>query len=87
MAKKNDVVGFYHVQAGVKVPAGKCYISINKSTSAPEYLGFGGGATGINEVRGMTEEVREGIFDLSGRRVENPTKGLYIVNGKKVIIK
>ena len=87
LAKKNDVVGFYHVQAGVKVPAGKCYISINKSTSAPEYLGFGGGATGINEVRGMTEEVREGIFDLSGRRVENPTKGLYIVNGKKVIIK
>jgi hypothetical protein len=25
-------------------------------------------------------------YDLSGRRVENPTKGLYIVNGKKVIL-
>ena len=28
---------------------------------------------------------KEGIFDLSGRRVENPAKGIYIVNGKKVI--
>ena len=26
-------------------------------------------------------------YDLSGRRVMNPTKGLYIVNGRKVIIK
>ena len=29
----------------------------------------------------------DGIFDLQGRRVENPTKGLYIVNGRKVLIK
>ena len=27
------------------------------------------------------------IYDLQGRKVENPTKGLYIVNGKKVVIK
>jgi hypothetical protein len=27
------------------------------------------------------------IYDLQGRRVSNPTKGLYIVNGKKVIVK
>ena len=27
------------------------------------------------------------IYDLSGRRVENPTKGIYIINGKKVVIK
>ena len=27
------------------------------------------------------------IFDLAGRRVENPTKGLYIVGGKKMIFK
>ena len=27
------------------------------------------------------------IYDLSGRRVQNPTKGIYIINGKKVVIK
>ena len=26
-------------------------------------------------------------YDLSGRRVEKPTKGIYIVNGKKVVVK
>ena len=27
------------------------------------------------------------VYDLQGRRVDNPTKGVYIVNGKKVILK
>jgi hypothetical protein len=27
------------------------------------------------------------IYDLQGRRVENPTKGIYIVKGRKVVIK
>ena len=33
-------------------------------------------------------EVEENIYyDLSGRRVENPVQGIYIVNGKKVLVK
>ena len=43
--------------------------------------------TGVSDVRSKTSEVRNEYFDLSGRRVSQPTKGLYIVNGKKVIIK
>ena len=43
--------------------------------------------TGVNEVRGKMDEVRGDYFDLQGRKVAQPTKGLYIVNGKKVIIK
>ena len=41
--------------------------------------------TGITDVRSNTENVRGDFYDLSGRRVAKPTKGLYIVNGKKVI--
>ncbi len=37
-----------------------------------------------NSTRGID---LDGIFDLQGRRVENPTKGLYIINGRKVVIK
>ena len=48
------------------------------------------GTTGIFEVNtnntNLTNKV-EGIFDLQGRRIENPKKGLYIVNGRKVVIK
>ena len=50
-------------------------------------IGNGGETTGIDEVRGKTEEGRGEVFDLSGRRVENPTKGVYIKNGKLFIKK
>jgi roadblock/LC7 domain-containing protein len=43
-------------------------------------------ATVINEV-GNTEQEAEGYYNLSGQRIAQPTNGLYIVNGKKVIIK
>jgi len=41
------------------------------------------GATGIENPAFETQE-SELIYDLQGRRVENPTKGLYIVDGRKV---
>ena len=43
--------------------------------------------TGVNEVRGLKSEVRGEYYDLMGRKVAQPARGLYIVNGKKVIIK
>lgn len=43
-------------------------------------------ATGIEEVKGENGNVK-GIYDLQGRKVENPTNGLYIVDGKKTYIK
>ena len=49
-------------------------------------IGDGSGTTGMNEVRSMTPDERCEVFDLQGRRVAKPAKGLYIVNGKKVII-
>ena len=50
-------------------------------------IGNGGETTGISNVRSEKEEGRGDIFDLSGRRVENPTKGVYIKNGKLFIKK
>ena len=48
---------------------------------------FGEGTTGISEVKGENGEVKA-IFDLTGRRVESITApGIYIVNGKKVLVK
>ena len=48
------------------------------------YFDFGG-TTAIEPV---INEVEDNIYyDLSGRRVENPTQGIYIVNGKKVLVK
>lgn len=76
-------VGFYKLANGEKVPAGKGYLVID--SNAPEFLGFGGDATGINEVKAV--EAKGEFFNLAGQRVAKPAKGLYIANGKKVIIK
>ena len=41
--------------------------------------------TGIAEVRSKMEEGRGDYFNLAGQRVEQPSKGLYIRNGKKYL--
>jgi len=88
LANKNSIVGFYKVNAGTMVPEGKCYVSVSNSTpSARDFLEFciEGEATSIGEI----DNVQSGneVFDLQGRRIAQPAKGLYIKNGKKVVIK
>ena len=83
LAKKEKGVGFYRLANGEKVPAGKGYLVID--SNAPEFLGFGGDATGINELKAV--EAKGEFFNLAGQRVAKPAKGLYIANGKKVIVK
>ena len=45
-----------------------------------------GTTTGIEEVKSENGKI-EGIYDMQGRKVEIQTKGLYIINGKKVLVK
>ena len=63
---------------------------INPSTANGFILTFGDGdADGINEVYGTNEETGNSIFTIDGKKLETmPTRsGVYIVNGKKVVIK
>ena len=43
-------------------------------------------STGVSQVRVDAAPEADVYYDLSGRRVENPTQGMYIKNGKKVIL-
>ena len=86
--KTPNGVGFYKLKSGDKVPAGKAYLKISGGAAqAPAFIGFGGGTTGIDNLTPALSKDEEVYYDLQGRRVAQPTKGLYIVNGKKVIIK
>ena len=68
------------------LPAGKAYLEI--AVSAPTLTLDFGGTTGIKSVdSGKVTVDRSEVYNLNGQRVAQPTKGLYIVNGKKVIIK
>lgn len=72
----------------VTVPAGKAYVAVPASAFAGGArslkVSFGNETTGINAVEAAAQ--KEGAYNLNGQRVMQPTKGLYIVNGKKVII-
>ena len=68
------------------IPAGKAYLMVY-SGEAPALNVVFGDATGIEAVK-KAETVADGAYyNLAGQRVAQPTKGLYIVNGKKVVIK
>lgn len=72
----------------VKVPAGKAVLHLgNEETGAnARVLTIDSEATGIKTVESGQSKV-ESMYDLQGRRVLNAQKGLYIINGKKVVIK
>ena len=83
------VLGFYKVNDnGSWCNAGTAYLKVADS-SAPArgfFTLWNDEATGINAVTGS--KAAEGqTYNLNGQRVAEPAKGLYIVNGKKVIIK
>ena len=80
--------GAFHASNAGTLAAGKAYLRVEDGGQAPALgLDFNGeGTTGINSVERGALSV-EGCYTLDGRRVAQPTKGLYIVNGKKVMVK
>lgn len=82
--------GFYNLTAATSIPAGKAYLETTTALAASRIaIVFDDDeTTGINAVENMKTEVEDNVYyNLNGQRVMNPGKGLYIVNGKKVIIK
>ena len=81
--------GFYMWAVGNNLPEGKIYLRLPEQAGgvgARPFIALPGEETAISDVnREATTNNR--YFDLHGRRVLQPTKGLYIVNGKLVMIK
>ena len=83
----NSGIGFYKLNSGNKLAAQKAFLMLEGPVSAPELeFVFGNETTGVADVRSKMADGRSDFFDLQGRRVAQPTKGLYIVNGKKVVL-
>ena len=70
---------------GTYVNGFRMYMSISNAAGSLGFR-FPDGTTGIVEILANGEQVKD-VYDLTGRKVTAPTKGLYIVNGKKVYIK
>lgn len=81
---------FYWVsENNSQIPANRCWIQLPKTAAPAPSLSFvdGEGTTGIENIAQPSTLSNQPIYDLNGRRVAQPTKGLYIINGKKVILK
>ena len=72
----------------VTIPAGKAYLNVSAANARLSVV-FNDDetTTGIDDVRSKMSDVRSEYYNLNGQRIEKPSKGLYIVNGKKVILK
>lgn len=84
----NDVVGFYTF-TGANLSGFKTYLPEPTSGARALKIIFDDSeTTGVNEVIGKMSEVTDGaIYDLQGRKVANPSRGMYIINGHKVVVK
>ena len=76
-----------NVAGNFTVPAGKAYLQIPTAQAAHEFFWFEDEMTGIEKVSADTKALNGAVYNLAGQRVAQPTKGLYIVNGKKVVLK
>ena len=82
--------GMLHpVAANVTIPTGKAYLpaSYFASNARSISLVFDDETTGIGASLMNSERVNNEVYNLNGQRVAQPSKGLYIVNGRKVVIK
>lgn len=80
-------VQFNPVTSG-NIAAGKAFLKISDGASSLARslnVVFADETTGIAEMRNQTEEQRNDVYNLRGQRVVAPQKGIYIVNGRKVM--
>ena len=84
-SEDSNKVGFYSKTTGTK-GGFKAWIETDKSQGARTFtiIFDGDDATGLKEALGLENENVE-IYDLSGRRLDKPTKGVNVVGGKLVI--
>lgn len=84
LTKIGEKVGFALVANGIVIPAGKAYLEVSKGTAA-KFFSLDGEATGINSVK--TAKADGAYYTLEGVKTTKPVKGLYIHNGKKIVVK
>lgn len=82
---------FYYSKGNTKIKAFRGWFNLeavlNVAASAPVFFSFDNETTSINMVKGERNISNGEVYNLNGHRVMSPNKGLFIKNGKKVIVK
>lgn len=87
LANKTTGWGFYKVGASASaLPMNKAYLVLPTNTPQSFVRCFFGNTTGLDSTP-IQNASTNNIYDLSGRQVKVASKGVYIINGKKVLVK
>lgn len=87
-ANQSAGYAFYKVGSTLAPAKGKAYLETAASAAGARMtIMFDDEVTGIENLTPALSEGKGAFYDLQGRRVAQPTKGLYIVNGRKVVVK
>lgn len=87
LANKTTGWGFYKVGASASaLPMNKAYLVLPTNTPQSFVRCFFGNTTGLDSTP-IQNASTNNIYDLSGRQVKVASKGIYIINGKKVLVK
>ena len=87
LANKTTGWGFYKVGASASaLPMNKAYLILPTNTPQSFVRCFFGNTTGLDSTP-LQNASTNNIYDLSGRQVKVASKGVYIINGKKVLVK
>lgn len=90
LAKHSGTVGFYKWTGSAELPTNQVYLPAEAAAAEYDFISIEGDgiSTGIDTVdHGQLTMDNGEVYNLNGQRVAQPTKGLYIVNGKKYVIK
>ena len=86
LSVEGGVACFKKITSAREIPAGKAYLEFNETIEAREFFALDEETTGVADVRVKMADGRSEYFNLAGQRVAQPTRGLYIVNGRKVLV-
>ena len=88
LSTEGGVTGFYRAN-NTLVPTGKAYLNAGTAGARFFALSLDGETTGIGAalIDNGQLTIDNAVYNLNGQRVMNPAKGLYIVNGRKVVVK
>ena len=78
---------FYSSPGSTKLKGYRAYFHVTGASVKSLNANFDGEATAIEGIEQMIDWDNAEVYDLSGRRVRRPSKGFYIVNGKKMFVK
>ena len=92
LSKKSGQFGFFEY-TGAYIPARKAYLLLDSQVATnglTMVFDDEGETTAISDALRLNDKgqmTNDNFYDLQGRKIEKPTKGLYIVNGRKVVVK